>query len=97
MREQRVLRQSVCLLLCFLIVFSLAVIALGASHTCGDKACRTCGILQACRALLDGIFYAFVPAGLFRLGAQAVAYLARNAPTHKAVCTLVSLKVKLSN
>ena len=97
MRNQRGWRQIIALSLCLFIVFSLAFIALGASHACGDKACRTCSVLQACRALLGSISYVFILAGLLYFGEQGTFNFVRKATTHKAAFTLVSLKVKLSN
>ena len=97
LKRRRVTAFLLAAALCFVMLFSVCCVALGANHNCVGEACPICFQINRCNDLLKASAF-FISAAVF---SAAAAFAALRTPTESGVfCgnfTLVSNKIKLSN
>ena len=96
-KRSRILALVVAMAVLFVMLTSAFFIAAEADHDCDGDGCEICCQIDVCRAVLRGLALIVIAAALAAVGCVALRcdFAARQEQARS--CTLVSLKVKLSD
>ena len=96
-KRSRILALVVAMAVLFVMLTSAFFIAAEADHNCDGDGCEICYQIDVCRAVLRGLALIVITAALAAVGCVALRcdFAARQEQARS--CTLVSLKVKLSD
>lgn len=96
-RHNRYLALAIAIATLFIVLTSAYFIAAEAGHNCIGDGCQICCLVNACRAVLKGLALVIVAAVLAAVVCFALFYLLAACRKQARSCTLISLKVKLSD
>ncbi len=90
-------RAVLAVLLVIALLLSLSLPILEAGHTCSGSGCHVCAQIRACIRRLQNLILAAVFSALLQTSLRLFCVLCRRTLCSLTRCTLISLKVKLSD
>lgn len=96
-KHTRFLAAILTALLAFLMVSSIAYITAEADHDCIGEHCPICQQIEACENTLKQLSFGVIVAALVAALTYTLCSTVAHVTVERPDCTLVSLKVKLSN
>lgn len=96
-KQKRMLAMAMAVAILFIVLASAFFIAAEANHDCVGDGCEICCQINVCRTVLKGLALAVIAAVLAAAASRPLPFLFVGCRLSAPRCTLVSLKVKLSD
>ena len=96
-KQKRVLALVMAAAILLIVLTSAFFVAAEANHDCIGGGCKICCQIDACCAVLKGLALAVIAAVLTAAASRPLSFLFAGCRLSAPRCTLVSLKVKLSD